>query len=31
MNQADIDEAGFEANQWVDIESVFGWCEAYCA
>jgi len=23
MNQADIDEAGFEANQWVDIESVF--------
>ncbi|EYC60881.1 molybdopterin dinucleotide binding domain protein [Acinetobacter baumannii 44437_8] len=23
MNKADIDEAGFEANQWVDIESVF--------
>ena len=23
MNQADIDEAGFAANQWVDIESVF--------
>ncbi|MGE8550590.1 MAG: molybdopterin-dependent oxidoreductase, partial [Acinetobacter calcoaceticus] len=23
MNQVDIDEAGFEANQWVDIESVF--------
>jgi anaerobic selenocysteine-containing dehydrogenase len=23
MNQTDIDEAGFEANQWVDIESVF--------
>jgi anaerobic selenocysteine-containing dehydrogenase len=23
MNQADIDEAGFEADQWVDIESVF--------
>jgi len=23
MSQADIDEAGFEANQWVDIESVF--------
>ncbi|EXU01273.1 molybdopterin dinucleotide binding domain protein [Acinetobacter baumannii 25253_7] len=23
INQADIDEAGFEANQWVDIESVF--------
>lgn len=23
MNQADIDTAGFEADQWVDIESVF--------